>query len=295
MAIKKVQIIPPNYTDIIHPETQADITTYSNSNSGLIATNVQLAIDEIDTKVDTNKTDILTLNTTVGSVAMTTTAQNVKDAINEHETQINVLDAKTKPVYSKAYTGTLSSLDNIASNVFGLNAASTIETIFKVLVNESAVPYLFGGSKYEIEEYMSSNLYKVQIAKTYGIGGIKTRICSNGTWTEWYTIATTAQPSWITATLQSGWTGTFQYRKNQIGQLEFHFSLTAGTVANGTAILTLPSGYYPIQAMQISAYNATDDVLGSSFVMRTDGILIVRTGGNIETGKVYSGGGIVIC
>ena len=51
MAIKKVQIIPPNYTDVIHPETQADITTYNNSNSELVATNVQSAIDEIDTKV----------------------------------------------------------------------------------------------------------------------------------------------------------------------------------------------------------------------------------------------------
>lgn len=57
MAIKKVRIKPPGYTDIIHPETQADITKYNNTNSELVATNVQSAIDEINTKIEENKTE----------------------------------------------------------------------------------------------------------------------------------------------------------------------------------------------------------------------------------------------
>ena len=59
MAIKKVRIKPPGYTDIVHPETQADITKYNNSNSELEATNVQSAIDEINTKIEENKTEIV--------------------------------------------------------------------------------------------------------------------------------------------------------------------------------------------------------------------------------------------
>jgi parallel beta-helix repeat protein len=59
MAIKKVRIRPPGYTDIIHPETQADITKYDNSNSELVATNVQSAIDEINTKIEENKIEIV--------------------------------------------------------------------------------------------------------------------------------------------------------------------------------------------------------------------------------------------
>jgi len=59
MAIKKVRIKPPGYTDIVHPETQADITKYNNSNSELVATNVQSAIDEITTKIEENKTEIV--------------------------------------------------------------------------------------------------------------------------------------------------------------------------------------------------------------------------------------------
>jgi hypothetical protein len=59
MAIKKVRIKPPGYTDIVHPETQADITKYNNSNSELEATNVQSAIDEINAKIEENKTEIV--------------------------------------------------------------------------------------------------------------------------------------------------------------------------------------------------------------------------------------------
>ena len=32
MAIKKVQIVPPGYTDILHPETSADVVVIGNSN-----------------------------------------------------------------------------------------------------------------------------------------------------------------------------------------------------------------------------------------------------------------------
>lgn len=33
MAIKKVQIIPPNYTDIIHPETDSEVVLMNSGNT----------------------------------------------------------------------------------------------------------------------------------------------------------------------------------------------------------------------------------------------------------------------
>lgn len=93
---------------------------YSNITSSLTSTNIQDAIDELDAQVDTNKTDILSAKTTLGSVAMTTSAQtvtgaineldadignkatlittdktNLVNAVNENREQINSLDAKT--------------------------------------------------------------------------------------------------------------------------------------------------------------------------------------------------------
>lgn len=65
------------------------------------------------------------------------------------------------------------------------------------------------------------------------------------TWNGW-TVQQNKPSDWITATLQNGWTGTLQYRKNQIGQLEIKGSLTAGTVILNTVIATLPYGYRPL-------------------------------------------------
>ncbi len=59
----------------------------------------------------------------------------------------------------------------------------------------------------------------------------------------WLKVATDKQPNWITATLQNGWTGTLQYRKNQINQLEVKFDLVAGTITPYTLITTLPLQY----------------------------------------------------
>ena len=45
MAIKKIQMIPPGYTDIIHPETDASIVVYSGSITG--ATDTKVALDKL--------------------------------------------------------------------------------------------------------------------------------------------------------------------------------------------------------------------------------------------------------
>ena len=75
-----------NLANIANPASSN--VNYINTTSGLLATNVQSAIDEIDEQVNTNKTDILSAKTTLGSVAMTTTAQTVTGAINELDADV---------------------------------------------------------------------------------------------------------------------------------------------------------------------------------------------------------------
>lgn len=61
--------------------------------------------------------------------------------------------------------------------------------------------------------------------------------------------------TWHTLTLASGWTGTLKYRlvptPAKCVQL-VSGTLTAGTKANGTTIGTLPAGYRPITAQDVS-------------------------------------------
>jgi hypothetical protein len=63
MATKKGRIRPPGYTDIVHPETDADIVLYDNVVSGLTSDNVKDAIDELETN-KADKTEILLLDNT---------------------------------------------------------------------------------------------------------------------------------------------------------------------------------------------------------------------------------------
>jgi hypothetical protein len=63
----------------------AENITYDNSDSGLTATDVQAAIDEIDAAVDTNTSDISTLDTEIGDLTTLTTTDksSIVNAINE--------------------------------------------------------------------------------------------------------------------------------------------------------------------------------------------------------------------
>lgn len=68
--------------------------------------------------------------------------------------------------------------------------------------------------------------------------------------------ANKALEAWITATLQNGWTGTFQYAKNDLGQVSIEMTLGTGVVANRTIITTLPVGYRPRIGMAFVVYKA---------------------------------------
>lgn len=157
------------------------------------------------------------------------TAEDVQAAIVELQDQnialggqIDNLDAKTKILYAKFYNGPQNGLDNIALNVFGITTPSNL--IFKVTVNESAPPYLFAGSAYEVEEYAYTNLYKAQTAISYG-GNTKVRRCTNGVWTAWQEIPTIETGSW---------TPIFTPQTGSFNEITYHEARRGGYVRIGS-------------------------------------------------------------
>lgn len=69
--------------------------------------------------------------------------------------------------------------------------------------------------------------------------------------------ANKAWGSWITATLGSGWTGTLQYRKNDMNILQLKGTITVGTIAIWTTIAALPTGYIPKTSIPLLLYNSS--------------------------------------
>lgn len=88
-------------------------------------------------------------------------------------------------------------------------------------------------------------------------------------------VVTDAQPSWLNATLQSGWTGTLQYRRNQLGQLEIKATaLKAGTITKDTTIAQLPNTHYSSAYTVIPVYNAQAGVnVGTPLTLTDLGVL----------------------
>nr|WP_312578214.1 hypothetical protein [Sedimentibacter sp.] len=92
------------------------------------------------------------------------------------------------------------------------------------------------------------------------------------------------QEDWITATLQNGWTGTLQYRKNSIGQLEVKGELIAGSISIPTIISSLVEPYRPTMAKAIAMYNANGSTK-SALSIHTTGNIYLRTATDLATGN----------
>lgn len=90
---------------------------------------------------------------------------------------------------------------------------------------------------------------------------------------------------WITPTLVNGATGTFKYRKNLLGQVEFQAVVTIGTAILGTTILTLPAGYTPSLGMYLVSCFDGNDGLAYNIRIRDSGIVVLMNGFN--TGRTY--------
>lgn len=98
------------------------------------------------------------------------------------------------------------------------------------------------------------------------------------------------QEAWITASLLNGWSGTFRYRKNSIGQVEYQGVITSGTATAGTKILDFPTGYRTGLGMHITM--AFDGSGGGIFGirMRDNGEVVATSG--FTNGRTYHISGV---
>lgn len=108
--------------------------------------------------------------------------------------------------------------------------------------------------------------------------------------------ANKAQEAFVLATLINGWSGNFFYRKTQIGQLEIQYSITAGTVADYTTILTLPLGYRPGGHTAIPIYNNStgESIIGLVLLASGEFKIRVPASDKIIAGQSISGTAIFV-
>ena len=100
--------------------------------------------------------------------------------------------------------------------------------------------------------------------------------------------ANKVQENWKIAVLQNGWAGTFQYRKNSIGQLEIQGQLLAGAVTSLTTIAELPLGYRPIRMKTIPISNSSNgSYTGLALQIHPNGVLRVPASTLPSTGTYY--------
>lgn len=85
MAIKKVRIKPPGYTDIVHPETSADVVKFSDGST----------VEEHKAQTATNAH----LAKNIGLMSLSFEADNVEDGMNELKDEV---DSKESPSGAQA-------------------------------------------------------------------------------------------------------------------------------------------------------------------------------------------------
>ena len=78
------------------------------------------------------------------------------------------------------------------------------------------------------------------------------------------------------ATRQNGWTGVIRYKKNDLGRVSVWGRTTAGTVANGTIIATLPAGYRPEFTVAVPVYDRDSARAKVPFIIDDSGAITIR-------------------
>ena len=102
--------------------------------------------------------------------------------------------------------------------------------------------------------------------------------------------ANKGQEPWITGTLMSGWTGLFQYAKNDLGFVILRMNVTAGGTLAGGTIVTLPAGYRPSVRFNFSLTRVSDNaVSGLDLVVSSDGRIKIPANSSITEGTQYHG------
>lgn len=207
----------------------------------------------------------------------TTDKTNLVAAINEHETDLT--KSLRQISYLQSAIGTTGSLNNLGLGIYNVGGWY------------SMTDYPMGAYGYGVLIVIEAHTTggKAQLYFPDNRDFFYFRNGFDSLYRAWHTIPSATQPNWITATLQNGWTGALQYRKNQIGQIELNFNITPGTITAGTVITTLPEGYRPSRVVVVPVYNGTSSAVGAYIVVGTSGNIIVPTNGGITGSSNYNG------
>lgn len=136
-------------TGFLFADKRSSAHTYNNTSSGIVSTNVQWAIDEVEARVDTAETSITTLQTDVGTLQWDVTAlqtsnlETVSDtnSIDLTKTGVNVsadlkLDASSNNLLSVSGAGTFAderaiahTYDPTASGLTATNVQAAIDEV----------------------------------------------------------------------------------------------------------------------------------------------------------------------
>lgn len=124
----KINVKTDTGYDQLYPESKSDIINFDKSNSDLSSENVEDAIKEVNTKSNTNKTNIGTL-----ASLKTDSKTNLVGAINEVDSHANT--ATTTANTNKTNIGTLSSLKTSVKN----SIVNAINWLYDNVVHKTSV------------------------------------------------------------------------------------------------------------------------------------------------------------
>ena len=155
--------------------------------------------------------------------------------------------------------------------------------ILGTMFSETIAPYLFGGTRYTVEEYYYLPTYRVQIAKgSYqNTGYMKERKMINGVWGEWVDYSTTTKTDIL---LKNNWVlhqGSLTITR--VGNIcNFSCVIKDGIIAPYTVIAELPTGFIPQKtryALGIKLSNNTPITI----VIDIDGKIKAHSNSTLET------------
>ena len=170
----KINVKTDTGYDQLYPKSKSDIIDFDKSNSNLSSNNVEAAIKEVNTKANTNKTNIGTL-----ASLKTDSKTNLVGAINEVDSHANT--ATTTANTNKTNIGTLSSLKTSVKNsivnainwLYNSTIGKTLKTLDEIKINTTQGYYV---DALAIKDLIKTNYIELKnksnvlfgIARSYG-------------------------------------------------------------------------------------------------------------------------------
>lgn len=321
--------------------TAAD-TSYDNTESGMLATDVQAAVDEL--RAQNNSLDYYLKQ--IGKYGIKNSVKNgdFAEGTTGWNTSANVIaDTALVPhsfkhipngtiafgykdvpclltdklyICGKVYLvdltanidffsirnyGTTTNATPVYPDITKLNQWQKISVISSGKTSQGIRLYVGNSNVPTVGTYYSDDIIIINLTSLFGVGNEPTKEIMDAiidyypNMLKFYDISELsnkvdkAQPNWIAATLQNGWTGNLWYRKNSLGLLEIGGAINPGTLTAGTIIAQLPVGYRPYFNKPIPCINANTGATARGIFVNTSGNVIIYMSEIVtETGYSFS-------